>query len=228
MKTNTTKLYLSALITTLLIFAGAFYISNYTNARKTQELKAIENKIAIDILSFETQFDVIEESSCQSFDKSSIKTQLQELSSKLTFLEGQVGLGDPDVAQLKRYYALLQIRDYLLTKRMSEECKLDNIFVLYFYSRNNCDLCQRQEYIIRAIRNTYPQVEIYRFDYDMDVPAVQTLISTHHIPRTPPIIDINGKAYQPFSSLEEMDTVLRGVLQETASSTATSTKPQLQ
>jgi hypothetical protein len=225
MKPVTTKLYIIALVITVFIFLSAFFSSNYINNKRTEEIRINESKIAIDILSFETQFDVIEESSCQTFDKSSIKAQLQSLNSKLTFLEGQAGAGNPEVVRLKHYYALLQIRDYLLTKRMSEQCHFDNIFLLYFYTKENCAECRRQEYIVRAVRDKYPQIEVYSFDYMMDVTAVQTLISTNHIPRTAPIIDINAKAYAPFQSLADIEVVLRGILQ--ATTTATSTKPHI-
>ncbi|MDQ3014375.1 MAG: hypothetical protein M3Q73_00745 [bacterium] len=219
MKPVSTKLYIVTLAITLLIFIGAFVISNYLNNKKTQELRSIEDEIAIQILSFETQFDVIEESSCASFNKSDIRKQLQSLSSKLAFLEGQLGLSDPEVFRLKRYYSLLQIRDYLLTKRMSDQCGFNNVFILYFYSRNNCDECQRQEFIVQAIRDNYPQIETYSFDYDVDLPAVQTLISTHNIPRTPPIIDINGKVYVPFTSLNDMEGIVIPLLKAHATTT---------
>ncbi|MBX4198010.1 hypothetical protein KW782_01605 [Candidatus Parcubacteria bacterium] len=203
---------MAALAITVTIFIGAFFISQYLNERKTSELKAIEDKIAIDILSFETQFDIFEESSCLTFNKSSIRSELQSLDQKLIFLEGQVGANDPEVFRLKRYYSLLQIRDYLLTKRMSEQCNFDTVFLLYFYSHENCPECQTQEYILRSVRDNYPQVEIYTFDYDVDLSAIRTLINLHNIPNNPPIIDINGKLYAPFKSFADIEVILKPLL----------------
>lgn len=208
MKPIKTHIYIVALIITLCIFVVAFFISSFLNYRKAQELRAIEERIAIEILSFETQFDIIEESSCASFNKESVRSQLQSLSSKLTYLEGELGSNDPEVYRLKRFYSLLQIRDYLLTKRMSDQCNLDKVFLLYFYSLNNCSECTRQQYIVDALKNKYPEIEVYTFDYDIDVPAVETLITLHNIPTNPPIIDINGKVYAPFENLDDIESVL--------------------
>ena len=224
MKPVQIKLYIIALIATLGIFSVAVLTSSYINARKTADLRALENKIAVDILSFETQFDIIEESSCKSFDKSSLRTELDNLSQRLTYLEGQVGKSDEEVFRLKRYFSLLQIRDYLLTKKMSEQCNFDTTFILYFYTQNeSCAECNRQNLILRAVNDMYPEIEIYSFDYNLDVPAINTLISLHHIPSNPPIIDINGKVYAPFQSLDDIIAVLQPLIDPVASTTATST-----
>jgi hypothetical protein len=97
---------------------------------------------------------------------------------------------------------------------MTEECNLDTIFILYFYANKNCSECQTQELLLRAIRDKYPQVEIYNFDYDLDLSAVKTLITLHNIPPKPPVIDINGKAYASFDSLESMEAVLAPYLKK--------------
>ncbi len=223
-----TKLYIIVFFITIFIFSGAFYISSYINERKTQELKATEDKIAIDILSFETQFDIVKESSCKEFDRSNLRTELNSLASKLKFMENQLGENNPEVFRLKRYYSLLEIRDYLLTKRMSEQCKLNNVFILYFYSQGEkCNTCITQNYILQAIRDEYPEIEVYSFDYEIDLPAVQTLITLHNIPKAPPIIDINGKIYGAFENIEDIRKVIDPIITK-ATTTATSTKKSLQ
>ncbi len=227
MKKVNIKIYISALIITLIIFSTAFFTSTYFNNKKTQELRAIEDEIAVDILSFETEYAIFEESSCKEFNRESLKASLNDLAQKLAFMEGQVGKDDPEVYRLKRYYSLLQIRDYLLLKRMSDQCKLDTTFILYFYSQGSeCAQCQTQEYMLRAIRTKYPQIEMYTFDYDVDLPAIQTLITLHNIPKNPPIIDINGKAYAAFDSLADMEAIVKPLVNPVATSTATSTKTQ--
>ncbi len=226
MKKVSITLYIVALIITLAIFTFAFAISNYLNNKRTQELKSTVDKISIDILSLETQFDIAKESSCQQFDKNAVRNELNSLSSKLTFMESQVGTNNPDVFRLKRYYSLLEIRDYLLTKKMSEQCKFHTVFILYFYTQNpSCTECRTQEYILQAVRDTYPEAEIYTFDYDVDLPAVKTLITLHNIPETPPIIDINGKVYAPFQSFADIQAIIDPYISTSTSKTAaTSTK----
>lgn len=217
-----TKTYFFTLIVTLALFVSAFAMSAYITKKKTDELKADEDKISINILSLETQYDLLKDSSCATFDKSPLRGELDSLSSKLQFMESQVGNDNPEVFRLKRYYSLLEIKDYLLTKKMSEQCKLDTVFILYFYANDNCSQCQTQEFILRAVKDQYPQVEVYNFDYNLDLTAVKTLISLHNIPPKPPVIDINGKVFSGFSTYDDFQTALNPYIKIKAQATATS------
>src|SRR4051812_5744862 len=109
MKPNQTKLYLFALLATIFIFIVALFVSDYVNKKKTDELQTTEDRIATDILSLETQFDLITNTTCSTFDDSSIQSQLDGLNARLVFMEGQVGVDNPEVFRLKRYYSLLEI-----------------------------------------------------------------------------------------------------------------------
>jgi hypothetical protein len=207
-----TKTYIFTLIVTLVIFVLAFLISIHFTQIKTENLRMTEDKIAVDILALETQYQLLSDSSCKTFDPSGLREQLDTLSSKLEFIEGQVGTSDPGLIRLRNYYSLLEIRHYLLSKRMSEECNTNKIFILYFYATKDCPQCQIQHYFIRAMRDRYREVEAYTFDYHLDLPAVRTLITLHDIPPEPPILDINGKVYNGFKSLEEIEAVVKPLL----------------
>jgi hypothetical protein len=217
MRPISTKNYFIAFVITLCIFSGAFFISSYINNKRTEELKAVEDRIAIDILSFETKYDVIKDSSCGTFDKSELRAELDSLASKLAFMESQVGTDNQEVFRLKRYYSLLEVRDYLLTKRMSEECKLHKVFILYFYARDNCLECRKQEFILRALRDRFPSVEAYTFDFTVDLPAVKTLISLHQVPASPPVFDIQGKIYPGFETFQEAANIVGSLLLQATS-----------
>ncbi len=116
MKPISLKLYIFSLVATALIFAAAFGINSYINKQKTAELKDTEDKITVDILSLESQLDALKQKTCSSITTSTLRSELDELSSRLSFMEEQLGSTNPDVFRLKRYYALLETRDYLLYK----------------------------------------------------------------------------------------------------------------
>lgn len=221
MKRVSTKLYVAALVLTAVIFIGAFAVSGYVNKRKTDELKTEEDQITVNILSFETQVGLLKSSSCQDFDSNGLKTELNNLYSQLNYMESQVGPNDPDVFRLKRYYALLEINDYTLTKQMSDECNQNKVFILYFYSDNNCGQCQTESYILQAVAQKYPDVQEYSFDYDLDLGAVKTLVSLHNLPTQPPALEINGTAYAAFTSLSDIEKVIDPLV---GSSTAATSK----
>ncbi len=218
-----TKTYIFTFFITIAIFLVALWASTFITRQKTAQLKADEDRIAINILSLETEYQLLNDSSCKSFNRESLRKELDNLSSRLQFLESQVGYDNPEVFRLKRYYSLLQIKDYLLTKKMSGECNLDTVFVLYFYANKDCPDCLTQDYLLRAVRSLYPQVEVYNFDYYLDLGAVKTLITLHNIPAAPPVIDINGKAYATFPDLQSLRNIIDAEL-PVATSTATTTK----
>jgi len=53
------KKYLIVFLITVGLFVTAIYLSNYFGSKKINELKTIQDKIAIDILSSETQFSLL-------------------------------------------------------------------------------------------------------------------------------------------------------------------------
>jgi peroxiredoxin len=220
MKNVSTKLYIATFLTTICVFIASLFVSEYINKKKTDELKAYGDRIAVDILSLETQFDLLKDASCQKFETLNLYQELNKLYSRLTFMEDQVGNTNEDVYKLKRYYSILQIKDYLLAKKLAVECKRNDILILYFYAQHNCPECERQEYMLRAIQDEYPQVRVYPFDYELDLSAVKTLITLKDIPQTAPVIDIQGKAYAAFPTYEDMKVIVDSI------ANATTTKPK--
>ncbi len=234
MKNNWTK-YIFVFFITCGLFITALYLSNYFNNKKIENLKSIQDKISIDILSSETQFSLLEESSCSDISGSYLSSELLSLGDKIESSEENIGSNE-DVATLKRYYSLLEIKDYLLMKRISERCKQASVFVLYFYgNKTNCSDCDRQSYVLTALREKYPGLRVYSFDYNIDISAVQTLKSIYKVGDALPALVMNGKAYNGFQSIEdieqnlpELQTLLRQeekpAEEQSKASTTTTTK----
>lgn len=198
--------YLFSFIITAIIFGTAIYLSNFFSQKKLEEIRNIQDKISIDILSSETQFSLLEESSCENIGTGSLSTELGDLEEKLSYTENQRGTEDPEVQTLKRYYSLLEIKDYLLMKKISEKCKRTPLSIIFFYSNSErCKDCQKEGYVLTELRENYPDLRVYSFDYDMDLSAVQTLISINKIKNELPAIVINEKVYYGFQSIEDIE-----------------------
>ncbi len=226
MKNIDYKKYIFSFVLTSLIFATAIYLSNYFGQKKLDEIRNIQDKISIDILSSETQFSLLEQSSCKDIDSGSLSTELGNLEAKLTYTENQRGTEDPEVQTLKKYYSLLEIKDYLLMNKISEKCKKTPLSIIYFYSNNeSCKDCEKEGYVLTKLRETYPELRVYSFDYDMDVSAVQTLISINKVKNELPAIVIKDQVYYGFQSIEDIEKAVPElkVLKAKAES-ATSTK----
>jgi len=86
------KKYVIVFFITLTLFATASALSNYFGNKKIDQLKLIQDKIAIDILSSETQFSLLSELSCKNISDSVLSDELGELGQKLEW--GQENLGN--------------------------------------------------------------------------------------------------------------------------------------
>jgi hypothetical protein len=203
------KKYLFSFFITAIIFATAIILSNYFANKKLDEIRGIQDKIAIDILSSETQFSLLEEYSCKEIGTGTLSTELGNLEEKLSYTESQRGHDDIEVQTLKKYYSLLEIKDYLLMNKISEKCKRTPLSIIYFYSSDDkCPDCEKEGYVLTKLRETYPDLRVYSFDYNIDLTAVKTLISINKVKNELPAIIIKDRAYYGFQSLEELEKVM--------------------
>ncbi len=202
--------YLIAFVITSLIFATALYVSNYFNNRRINDIRQAQDTISTDILSLETQFDLLQERSCVDIAENTVlPNELQTLANQLSYMEGQGFTNQDEITRLKRLYSLLEIKDYLLMKQFAVRCGLKPIFILYFYSNTgDCDDCQKQGYALTALARTYPQLRIYSFDYNLDVSALQTLISINDVENRMPALIVDGKLYYGYHSVADIEKIL--------------------
>lgn len=225
------KQYALAFLITAVIFITALSASNYFNSKRIQEIRSIEERISTDILSLETQFDLLEELSCQEIEDNPILTsELSQLASRLNYTENQLGSDNGEVMRLKKSYSLLLIKDSILMKRIAEQCDTEPIFIFYFYSNEgDCAECTRQGYVLTDMQREYPQLRIYAFDYHLDLSALSTLKSIYQIEPQLPALVINDRVYYGFHSQEQIEEIvpeiaeLRATEDMAATSTATST-----
>ncbi|MEI6842998.1 MAG: hypothetical protein WCK48_00590 [bacterium] len=219
------KKYLFTFIITAIIFATAIYLSNYFNQKKIDEIRGIQDKISIDILSSETQFSLLEDSSCANIGGSSaLSTELGTLEEKLTYAEKNNSVNDTDIQTLKRYYSLLEIKDYILMNKISEKCKKTPLTIIYFYStKNDCSDCEKEGYVLTQLRQDYPELRVYSFDYDLDLSAVKTFISIYKVENKLPVVFIKGKPYYGFQSIDDIEKAMPELLVLKAEKNASST-----
>ncbi len=200
--------YLIVFLITVFIFATAFYLSNNLNDKKLEEIRRIEDTISIDILSLETQFDLFEQLSCNNITDSILSKELGELATRIEYGEKNFDSLSKELVSLKKYYSLLQIKDFLLMQKARERCDLNIESIIYFYGREDCEDCRKQGYILTDVRKDYPEIRVYSFDYYLDVSAVDALKSIYKIDENLPALIINGKTYKGFKDREEIETIM--------------------
>ncbi|MFA7216884.1 MAG: hypothetical protein WC095_02795 [Candidatus Paceibacterota bacterium] len=224
------KKYIYTFFITAIIFGTAIFISNYFSQKKLAEIRSIQDTISIDILSSETQFSLLEELSCKDVTTEVLSKELGNLEEKLAYTEKDRGSTDSEVQTLKRYYSLLQIKDYLLMTKISQKCDKTPISIVYFYSnKGDCEDCEKAGYVLTKMRQDYPELRVYAFDYNLDISAVQTLISINKVENKLPALIIGEKVYYGFQTIEDLNKYLPELeelrkLKNATSTQATTTK----
>jgi uncharacterized protein YdcH (DUF465 family) len=156
-------------------------------------------------MSSETQFSLLQELSCKDVSNTVLSSELNSLADKISYSENNIGVKNADVISLKKYYSLLEIKDYLLMKKITERCGQKSVFILYFYKNSHCSDCTKQGYVLTSLREKYPNLRVYSFDYNIDLSAVKTMISIYKVPDDLPALVINGKVYSGFQDVEAIE-----------------------
>lgn len=217
--------YLFAFLITAAIFVTAVYASNKLTDKKVEDVRAIENRVALDILSSETQYALLAETSCRDIGPGFLSKELGPLGEKLSYAENQTSFNEEDIESLKSSYFLLEIKDYLLMKRLTEKCNVKPTFILYFYStEDKCDDCEKMGYVLTALRDKYPDLRVYSFDYYYDVGAIKTLTSIYKVKPEVPAIIVNGETYYGYKPIDELEKTIPALrLLKVATSTVATT-----
>ncbi len=196
--------YLLVFFVTFWVFAAAWYLSSFTNQEKLIHVQNTQDKVAIGILSSENQLDLLEDAPCENIKNLNFSKELISLADKINYSEQN--LNNPiEALNLKKQYSILEVKDFILTKRIASKCKLPNISILYFYgTKINCPNCIKQSYVLDVIRQKYPEIRIYAFDSSLDLATIHAMKTIYNINEELPAIVLNGKTFSGFQSLDQI------------------------
>ena len=216
--------YVLAFVITAAIFGTAFYIASRLDAQRVADIRATQDAISIDLLSSETQFELLGNLDCSTISENPVLSEeLNSLAGKLSVAEQNLGSTNSEVVLLKKQYSLFEIKDYLLLQQISQKCRaFKPVYVLYFYSNaGDCPDCGRAGDVLTYLRETYPGLRVYSFDYNLDLSALHTLITLRKVGDMLPAFIINNRApVYGFKSLDDMQKLIPE-LKNLATTTAT-------
>lgn len=219
--------YFLAFAITAAIFLTAFYIAAKIDSQRVAAVRATEDSISLDILSSETQFELLGSLDCQVIAKNPVLSdELNSLASHLSVAEDNLGTDNPEVISLKKRYSLLEIKDYLLMQQVSQKCHLRPIYILYFYSNEgDCPDCTKAGEVLTYLRAQYPTLRVYSFDYHLDLSALRTLLSLRQLSGALPAFIINNRTpVYGFKTLDEMEKLIPELKTLSTTTATTSTK----
>jgi hypothetical protein len=212
------KKYIFTFAITAAIFATAIFTSAFISNKRVADVESIQDNIAIDILSSEAQFSLLGEVPCSNLGDSSLTPELSGLGDKLSHTESERGASDPDVIYLKKYYSLLEVKDYLLAKKLGDKCGATKkpVFIIYFYSnRGDCADCEKEGFVLTRLKEMYPDLRVYSFDYNIDLAALDSMKTISRIKSSLPDLVNEDKTYTGFKSIEDLEALLPSTLKAT-------------
>ena len=214
MQNKDIKRYIVVFIITLALFVTTLGISYFFSNRKIQNIKNIQDQVGIDIMSSETQFQLLQELSCKDVAANTLSDTLNELADKIAYSEENLKNNSEQVTELKRYYSLLEIKDYLLMQKIKAKCGTTVVPVFYFYTTaENCSECIKQSAVLTELRKKYPELRVYSFDYNLDLSALQSLIKIFKVEDTKlPALVMNDKLYTGFQQVEDIEKAVPEVV----------------
>jgi len=134
-----------ALFTTVLLVAVVFTIGvvlgNTWRSAEASEISKILRQSELDAESFLVEQELFEsfETNCALAEKrlSSLSGELWKLGKVLGASDAQEKLGDQDYNFLKRKYHLMQIRTYILDRKLQTDCGSKTNIILFYFRRQN-------------------------------------------------------------------------------------------
>jgi len=223
--------HLTVFTATLIIFGGGFFLSNTVIEKKISAISKLQQGLSIDILSLETQFSILNQAPCKNLNESTLTKELFDISQKLESVGNSLGQDNQDFLMLKKYYSILEIKHWLLLKKTAKECKMNLVSIVYLYGdKKNCPSCEDQGYVLTTLREKYPFLRVYSFDYNLPLPPLETIKSIYRLKPELPILIINDDEMYGMKTKEELEEILSqyislAKLEEKATTTqATTTK----
>jgi hypothetical protein len=203
------KKYVFVFVLTTLIFVIGLFLGSMITTRNLTKLDKMEQDIKVQTMAIELQYQLISENPCSVSNSTSISKELYLLSDRLDYMENTLGIDDLRVLSLKEYYSILEIRHWLMLKKINEKCNPRNNLILYFYSnKGECNNCEEQGYALTYIRKKYPNVMVYTFDINSENVAVETIKDIYIKSEDLPVLIINDKVYYGFKDSGQIESLL--------------------
>lgn len=201
--------FIAAFCLTGFIFLLIITTNNYFNEAKLNQLNAIYNNIRIDSLNAEVQYEILSQNPCLALNFGPMNSELFDLGNKLTDMEERLGKTNSQVLDLKKYYSILESRQWLFVKKASKECKQNATAILFFYSnQDDCSDCDSQGFVLNYIRKTLPNVYIYSYDVNLDSTPIEALKLNYNITSVPALV-VNERTYLGFKDTDELIAILK-------------------
>lgn len=191
-----------------LLFIIGILIGSAITSSKVESMMNTREELRLEMLDLELQGALAEQEPCGNYVIYGLGEKLDDLGTRLTMLEDQLGKNDARVIELKKPYTLLMIQHYILIKKRVEKCNENYSIVLFFYSNKPeyVEESKKQGFVLNylAKKYGYEKIKVYSLDVDLNIGVINTLKETYNFTTTPTTV-VNEKVYAGYHSSEDFE-----------------------
>ncbi len=209
--------YLLAIILTFIIFILGLAMGMLFDELRLQWAEKENKAQEADYLSLQFQYLYLttlkdRKDSC-SVLQTSMEKGINDLSKSLElFVEykEQTKINKEEYELVGRRYLLDNLKYWLFAKKAKEECNLDVVTILYFYSEANCRVCPNQGVVLTYFKKIFgDKLLIFPIDvdYEKNEPAISILKNQYKIIEYPTLI-IEDKKYEGILGNKELQKII--------------------
>jgi len=208
---NHFKKYVLIITTLLILFVfitGIFLGRTLSGSELATASKLIkENELNTESYLIEQELLSFEKNNCE-FSKeriSSLSNELSVIGRQLIASNAKEKLGSENYNFLKIKYHLMQIRTYILFKKLIDSCDIDENVILYYYSIDDEDSAEQGPILDKAVETFNVKVFAIEFNYSEEL---QFLESYYDITTTPTTIVDYGIVNRGLTSFDKLKNQL--------------------
>lgn len=210
------KRYLLTLVLTGFIFVFGLMLGLIIEGARTGYLEDISAQQTLEYNSLQLQYEFIDQlgqdGNCKAISKTfdHAVESLENARVRLEEYNQDSTLNKEEFDNLKREYALAQIRYWMLARETKELCDMELSTILYFYStKEKCPKCEQQAFMLTYLKKKFDD-RLLNFaldgDYENEL-MIQILKDTYDVTEFPTIIVDDKK----FDGLTDKETILKEI-----------------
>ncbi len=204
------SVYLKALIITIVLFVGNYFLVKYWDDSRAADLSAQVSKLEEDVQSMNALLLYTSVYNDSTAACPLLLSQVTTQQAHLYSLFGELQKSSQenvftDTSTAKRSFVISNLQFWLYLQKLEATCGSTGIkSILYFYNdQGDCVECRAQAQVLNGIAQDCPQVRVFAVAYDSNLDVVKALDLKFGINSVPALV-INGTVYK---SLQPRETV---------------------
>lgn len=207
------RAYLIALLMSIIIYSlgvgTGIYVQRTTTAKTEKLLEDLQSRVESAQLEYVYISTLGDSVNCDALSVLVDETtgEVRIIGKELTELESKGETGQK-FSNLKKQYAILSTRGWILNSYVQDRCSKNATTVLYFYSVP-CSECEQQGYILDGMVSGEfkNQLIIFVLDVNVDEPIVTTLKKTYNVKTTPALV-VGNQTYLGLQTSDELRDII--------------------